>query len=223
MEVKIKTIGLLTIADTVLYESRKLPVWLVRRRVKNMERLLRQHGVRRLIIDEAFPYSDCLVNWSLVDALPFYRSIADLLALAQLRCKGILPNSAVVAVSAPRISPELRSAAERLCQLVKGIAIDVPEEGERYAAWLHRQFGLPIRAAGDADVTLAFAPVANAKGDLILLHQECLSLNGLRVTAPELDLPEGYDARLLAALWERGSLERKSLHIEGRKPLDKSI
>lgn len=217
-KVIVREIGLLTFADVTLHEPRKLPERGARRRVRHMTSLLSRHGVGRLIVGKDFPYPDYLNGWDRVNVIPFYRGISDLLVLEQARCKGVSINRLIVAASAPRLCPELCGAVERLCPRVKGIVIDVPEEGERYAARLHRQFGLPVRGREEADVTLAFGPTSRKSGDVISLCEECLSLNGLRVSAPELDLPEGSDDGLLAALWERGSLDRKSLRID----LDKS-
>ena len=188
-----------------------------------MERLLRQEGVKRVIVKKSFPYPDRWKGWEWVDILPFYRSIADLLVLEHISCKGIQHNKSVVRLSASRLCPELRGAAERIAPLVRGISIDVPGEGARYAAWLHRQFGLPVRTAGEADVTVKFGPTDWTGGDVISLYEDALDLGGLCVSAQTSLLLEDDDPALLAALWECGSLDRKTLCVEGRKTLDKSL
>lgn len=216
-EIETKTIGLLTVLDVVMHEPPGQPIWMGQRRIRKLERLLRRWGIKRLILDSSFSHPERLSGWNMVDVLPFYRSIADLIALEYIRCKGVSHNRAVVALSASRVCPELRGTAERLSTMVRGIAIDVPEEGARYAAWLHRQFGLPIRTMEDADVTVAFSTTVGDEEDVISLCEGKLELGGVCVTAPELVLPEGSGPALLAALWECGSLDRKSLKLEVRK------
>lgn len=196
-----------------LYEPEGLSPWRRERRLRKLKRLLAGERVKRLIIPAGFPYEDFFSDLGRVDALPFYRSIADMLALERLRLCGMEPKQAVIALSAPRLYPELTAAAMRLCPQVRGLLIDVPGEGERYAAWLHRAYGLPIGTPAHADVTVAFAPGSGRWGRVLLLSEERVSLAGLRVSAPSLELPRDCEQQLLAALWEQGLLGREALRV----------
>lgn len=210
---RVTPVDLLAIGNITLHEPDGLPRWRLKRQIKKIERIFLKNGVRRIMLPDNFPYTERFSSWKKIDPLPFYRSIADLLVLASLKNKNVDFEKAVVSLCAPRLCPELRQTAERLCPAVRGLAIDVPEEGERYAVWLHRQYGIPIRAAGWADVTVLFGPGTPGENTLISLYEENVSLAGLKVTAPELNLPEECQDQLLAALWECGSLERKSLKV----------
>ena len=149
-----------------------------------------------------------------MDALPFYRAVADLLALGALETAGLRPEQASVALSGPRLCPELRAAAERLYPQVRGLVINVPGEGAAYAAWLHRRYGLPVCPPERADVTVAFGPGGVHRGVALDLYEEGRNLAGMTVTAPELALPGECEEQLLAALWEQGGLKREKLRVK---------
>lgn len=207
------TVGPLTLGQATLYEPKGLSRWSLGRRLRKLERLFRRAGVGRVIVPPDFPYPEWAGQWRGVDPLPFYRAITDLLVLAGLEWRGLEPRRAAVCLSAPRLSREVRETAGRLCPVVKGLAIDVPGEGKAYAAWLHQQYGVPIWSAAGADVTAAFGPETQGGGLVLRLSEEETGLGGLRVTAPELALPEWCEAQLLCLLWERGALERERLVI----------
>lgn len=196
-----------------IYEPEGLSPWRRDRRLRKLKRLLAREKVRRLIIPAGFPYEDFFSDLGRVDPLPFYRSIADLLALERLRLGGVGAKQAVVALSAPRLYPELTAAAMRLCPQVRGLLIDVPGEGARYAAWLHRAYGLPVGTPAHADVTVAFAPGGGRWGRELLLSEERVSLGGLHIAAPSLELPRNCEQQMLAALWEQGLLSREALRV----------
>lgn len=208
--------GPLTLGQVTLYEPEGLSRWSLGRRLRKLERLLRRAGVGRVLVPPDFPYPEWAGQWRGVDPLPFYRAIADMLALAGLESRGLDPRRASVCLSAPRLNREVQETAERLCPVVRGLSIDVPGDGADYAAWLHRQYGVPIRNAAGADVTAAFGPETRGGGLVLRLCEEQLELGGLTVTAPGLELPEGCEAQLLCLLWERGGLERERLVIQSR-------
>lgn len=215
----LESVGPLSLAKQTLYDPEGLSEWRVRRRLRKIERLYQAHQVRRLIIADSFPYSGELRQCVRINELPFYRSAADLLALGVLDQCGISPEKAVVSLSAPRVCTELKAAAERLSAVVRGMAIDAPEGGSDYAEWLRRRYGIPIQQPNCADVTVAFGPGGQVHGTLISLYEDSVSLSGLQVTAPELELPQGYEAQFIAALWECGVLDRRQLRISAASRL----
>jgi len=213
VELETERVADLPILRGILRTEENLSAWRVRRRLRKLRRLLEHHAVRRLVIPEGFPYPEFFEDFGRVNPLPFYRAVLDVLALGSLELDGIPPNRAVVALSAPRLCPELTAAAQRLCPQVRGLLIDVPGEGAQYAGWLHRRYGLPVSPQAGADVTIALAPGGGRWGRAVELSEERVDLGGLALKAPELYLPSECDQQLLAALWERGLLERGALRI----------
>lgn len=213
----VESVGRLSILSVTLFEPEGLPRWRLRRRIRHVIKILREGNVRRVIFPAGFPYQKEFAEFGQIEPLPFYRGIADLLVLGCLDGKGLDPARETAALSAPRLCPELMAAAERLCPRLKGLTIDVPGEGERYAAWLHRRYGLPVGPPGRAAVTVAFGPGGGRWGTVLSLHEGALSLAGLEVTAPEWELPPDCADRLLAAMWERGYLEREQLRVDIRR------
>lgn len=107
----------------------------------------------------------------------------------------------------------MQRTAQRLCPQVKGLLIQVPGAGEDYARWLHGQYGLPVApAAAGAEVTVAFSPGGPRWGRCLEVYGDC-RLDGLRLTAPGLDLPEEMEEPLLAVLWERGKIRGEDLAV----------
>lgn len=213
VELEPELVGELPLLCGVLRAEEGLSAWRVRRRLRKLRRLLERQDIRRLVVPEDFPYGEFFQDFGRVEPLPFYRAVLDLLALGCLELDGITPNRAVVALSAPRLSPELTAAAMRLCPQVRGLLIDVPGEGTQYAGWLHRRYGLPVSPQAGADVTVALAPGGGRWGRVVELTEERVDLGGLTLTAPELELPPECGQQLLAALWERGLLERGMLRL----------
>lgn len=207
-------LGELTVLRGTLYEPPGLSRWRLERRVERLEGALVRAGAGRVLLPEGFPHGGLLRRLRPVDPLPFWRSAADLLVLAVLEREGVPPAKSRVALSAPRLCPELRQTAERLCPVVRGLMIDVPGVGTDYARWLHLRYGLPVtpRSAG-ADATVAFGPGGGRWGVPLELYGSQPGLAGLTVTAPGVELPEGYEAQTLALLWEQGALDRAELAV----------
>lgn len=203
-------LGPLEVLRATVFEPEGLAAWRLRRRLRRGERALARAGVGRVVLGSGFPYGDRLAMLNTVDTLPLRRGCADVLALGALAEAGISPRQSRVALSAPRLCPELERAAERLCPQVRGLLIDVPGGGG-YARYLQQSFGLPVSpAAAGADVTAAFGPGGGRWGRSVELY-EGGSLNGLALSVEGLELPEDCAEQVLALLWERGELKRERL------------
>lgn len=175
------------------------------RRLRRAERALVRAGAGRVILGVDFPYGDRLSLLRPVDPVPMRRGMADLLALGALEGMGVPPARGRVALSAPRLCPELERAAERLCPQVRGLLIDAPG-GADYARYLQARFGLPVTPpAAGAEVTAAFGPGGGRWGWALELYPGG-TLNGLALDAEGLELPRGCGEQVLALLWERGEL-----------------
>lgn len=182
------------------------------RRLQGAERGLAKLGVGRVVLREGFPYGDRLELLRPVDALPLWRELADVLALEALEAEGIPRYRGRVALSAPRLCPELMAAAERLCPQVRGLLIDAPG-GADYARRLQARFGLPVTPpAAGADVTAAFGPGGGRWGRCLELHGAA-ELGGLTVSARDMALPEDCAGQVLALLWEQGLVRREGLLV----------
>lgn len=201
--------GGMELLAAALYAPEGLPERRLERRLETLERTLRRAGVRRVVLPAAFPYAGRLRGLESVEPLALYREAADVLALGWLAGRGIPPERGRVALAGPRLCPELRQAAERLCRRVREVRVDAPG-GEDYARALQREYGVPVvPPAAPADVTVAFGPTAQAAA--LRLYGGAPCLGGLRLTGEGLDLPPELEGPLLALLWERGSLRRERL------------
>lgn len=182
------------------------------RRLEKLEGALRRAGVSRVVLPAGFPYAGRLRRLEIVEPLELYRAAADVLTLGWLTGRGIAPERGRVALTGPRLSPELRQAAERLCRRVRAVRVDAPE-GEDYARALQRECGVPVvPPTAPVDVTVAFGPTASPAA--LRLYGEAPCLGGLRLTGEGLELPPELEGPLLALLWERGSLRRERLRAE---------
>ncbi len=207
-----ESIGPLTVLLVTLPVAEGLSHRRLCRRLSRLERDLLRQGVGRVILPIGFPYAHLLPRLRALDALSLYRSTADLLALAWLDWQGISPDRSRIALAAPRLCPELREAAQRLCPQVRELTILVPDEGENYARWLHRRYGLPVtpRSAA-ANLTLAFGPTEGVSGTMLSLYGTQPELHGLRLSLPDLELPEDCREALMGLLWEAGAVDRTAL------------
>ena len=205
-----RLIGSMRVIRAVVYEPDGLASWRLRRRLRRAERALVRVGAGRVILGEDFPYKNRLTLLRPVDVVPFRRGCADVLALGALRLEGVPPEQGRVALSAPRLCPELEGAAERLCARVRGLLIDVPG-GEDYARYLQAKYGLPVTPpSAGADVTAAFGPGGGRWGRRVELYQGG-SLGGLALEAEGVELPADCAEQALALLWERGEVRREEL------------
>ena len=187
-----------------------------RRRHRRLERLERQMwkaGVGRVILPEGQVLTEGLSRLRPVDVLPFYRGVADVLALGVLDGLGVEREQGRVVLSAPWLRPELRLAAQRLCLQIRAVGIHVPGEGARFAQWMQRQYGLPvIPPEAPAHVTVDFGQKALRRGKVLGLY-EPPDLGGWKVRAKGLELPEDCEQTVLALLWEIGVVRREELRV----------
>ncbi len=188
-----------------------LAPWRLERRLRRAERALVRAGVGRVLLGADFPWGDRLRRLRPVDPVPLWRAAADVLVLGALAAEGVPPVRGRVALSAPRLCPELEGAAERLCPQVRGLLIDAPG-GAGYARYLQARFGLPVTPpSAGADVTAAFGPGGGRWGRSVELYAGG-TLDGLVLGADGLGLPPDCAEQVLALLWERGELGRDTLY-----------
>ena len=93
--------------------------------------------------------------------------------------------------------------------------VDAPRGGTELAAWLRREFGVPILPPGEAgQVALHFQEGAYPREEAALeLFGPCPRLAGLSLSAPELAEGDREDLPLLAALWQGGRLGAEDIKI----------
>ncbi len=205
-------LGPLGVLRATVFEPEGLAPWRLRRRLRRAERALIRAGVGRVVLGSDFPYGDRLTLLRPVDPVFLWRGMADVLALGALDVAGVPRRRGRVALSSPRLCPELEGAAERLCSQVWGLLIDAPG-GEEYARYLQAKFGLPVMPpAAGADVTAAFGPGGGRWGRAVELY-EGGTLNGLALGLEGVELPPDCAGQVLALLWERGELRRGELQV----------
>ena len=144
-----------------------------------------------------------------VDPLPFLRRCAGELVLAAMVREGVPPQQGTAALRGRRVDWDMVRAAEFLCPRVRELAVSAQQGGEELAAWLRREYGMPVRPDG-AGVTAAvrFDPKApSGSGRELMLFGESPDLTGVRPRAAGLEEKDQEDLALLAALWETGRLE----------------
>lgn len=205
-------LGPLEVVRWTVYAPEGLAPWRLERRIRRAERALARMGVGRVLVRPDFPHRERLALLRPVDPMPMLRECADVLALGALQVEGVPPARGRVALSAPRLCPELTAAAQRLCPQVRGLAIDAPG-GADYARYLQAKFGLPVSPlSAGADVTVAFGSAGGRWGRCVELYGGGM-LGGLSLRADGVELPGWCASQVLALLWERGELKPEQLAV----------
>ena len=190
------------------------------RRLKRAGRSLCAGGAVRALVPAGFDRWPLLLKLGLrpVDPGAFLRAQAAPLAASLLERQGLAPDRATVALRGRRADGEMLRAALALCPRVRRLTISAPQGGEELAAWLRREYGLPVLPAdAPAQAALLLQPGtepedANPCPALTLFGPEP-DLAGLRLSAPDLAPTDREDLPLLSALWEGGRLAPERLKI----------
>ena len=190
------------------------------RRLKRAGRSLCAGGAVRALVPAGFDRWPLLLKLGLrpVDPGAFLRAQAAPLAASLLERQGLAPDRATVALRGRLADGEMLRAALALCPRVRRLTISAPQGGEELAAWLRREYGLPILPAdAPAQAALLLQPGtepedANPCPALTLFGPEP-DLAGLRLSAPDLAPTDREDLPLLSALWEGGRLGPEQLKI----------
>lgn len=190
------------------------------RRLKRAGRSLYSGGVVRALVPPGFDRWPLLLALGLrpMDPGPFLRAHAAPLTASLLERQGLAPDRATVALRGQRADGAMLRAALALCPRVRRLTISAPRGGEELAAWLRREYGLPILPAdAPAQAALLLQPGtepedANPCPALTLFGPEP-DLAGLRLSAPDLAPTDREDLPLLSALWEGGRLGPEQLKI----------
>lgn len=195
--------------------------WLGQRRLRKAGRALRRGGALRTLAPAGFQQWELLEACGLtsVSPLSFLRAQGAPLALGALERQGLAPDRAAVMLQGERVDRELVRTAVTLCPQVRHLVIDAPRGGRELAAWLRREFGIPVLPAEEpAPVALGFGPRGEpegkrGKGMRLVLYGASPDLAGLSVTAPSLAAEDQGQLPLLAALWEEGRLPPERIKI----------
>lgn len=193
------------------------------RRLKRAGRSLYSGGVVRALVPPGFDRWPLLLALGLrpVDPGAFLRAQAAPLAASLLERQGLAPDRATVALRGRRADGEMLRAALALCPRVRRLTISAPRGGERLAAWLRQEYGLPILPAdAPAQAALLLQPGAepdaadgSALCPALTLFGPAPDLAGLRLAAPDLAQEDREALPLLSALWEGGRLGPEQLKI----------
>lgn len=187
------------------------------RRVRRAGKGLRRGGVLRVLTSPDFDRWPALAALGLrpVEAEGFVRAQSAPLALELLERRGLAPDRAVVALRGLRADRDMARTAALLCGRVRRLVVDAPGGGEELAAWLRREFGLPILPPGEpGEISLRFHPdCPRREGEGLELYGPRPWLAGLTLSAPRLGEEDRESLPLLSALWEGGRLRPDDIKI----------
>lgn len=206
----------------------RTPDFLLRRRALAAAGRLRREGVVRAVFPEAFPYVGLFERRGVrpVDALPLFRALTGELIRGKMAEQGLSERSAVIALSADRMSADLERAVTEISIRSRYVLLNVPYGGEELCRRLRREYGVSLLLTGErekleqADVLALYAPRPDLSGKnrvLLPLYPGaelppvCLRL------PPELEekLPRGCRRpELLAALFEAGAVRAGQIGAE---------
>ena len=187
------------------------------RRLRRAGKNLRLGGALRVLVPEGFGRWPLLESLGLrqVDPETFVRAQSVPLALGLLERKGLAPDRATVALRGLRADRAMARTAAELCTKVRHLVVDAPRGGEELAAWLRREFGVPILPPGEGgQAALHFQEgCARVEETALDLYGPAPQLAGLTLTAPALAGEDRENLALLSALWEGGKLGRDDIKI----------
>lgn len=186
-------------------------------RVRRAGKGLRRGGALRVLVSGEFSRWPLLEGLGLrpVDPERFVRAQSAPLALELLERRGLAPDRAVVALRGLRADRDMARTAALLCRRVRRLVVDAPRGGEELAAWLRREFGLPVLPPGEpGEVSLRFHPdCPREEGAALELYGPRPRLAGLTLSAPGLAEEDREALPLLSALWEGGKLGPDDIKI----------
>ncbi len=186
-------------------------------RLRRAGRELRRGGVRRVLTPRDFAWWPLLERLGLrpVEVDAFVRAQSAPLALELLERRGLAPDRATVALRGLRAGRDMARTAEQLCRRVRSLVVDAPQGGEELAAWLRREFGIPVLPPGEGcHVSLCFHPdCSRREGEALELYGPRPGLAGLILSAARLREEDREDLSVLSALWEGGKLRPGDIKI----------
>lgn len=192
----------------------------LQRRLDRAAKALVKAGVRRVLVPPEFCHWPQLERWGLrrVDPVPMLQALAAPLALAALERRNCPPERSAVALCAARVTYQVCRAALELCPRVRHLVVRVPVGGERLAAQLRAQFGLPRLEAESgihAQVAVCFSPDIGVETDHRLeLFGRSPSLGGAELRVEEQpELGESEKLPFLSLLWETGRLSPADIRV----------
>lgn len=187
------------------------------RRLRRAGKGLRRGGVLRVLVPGDFCRWPALAALGLrpVEAEAFVRAQSVPLTLELLERRDVPPDRATVALRGLRADRDMARTAARLCRQVRRLVVDAPRGGEELAAWLRREFGVPILPPGEGcHAVLRFHPdCPRGEGTALELYGPRPRLAGLTLSAPRLEEGDREDLPLLSALWEGGKLGPDDIKI----------
>lgn len=193
--------------------------WFAKGRLQRAARGMSRRGVRRVLVPSGFGQWEQLEFWNLIPVCPapLVRYKAGETGLAALERLGASPDRSTVALRAGRADRDMVRAACALCPHVRNLIIDAPRGGRELAAWLRREFGIPILPPGEQG-TVALRFEVGEEGEegeehTLHLYGQQPDLKGVTFFVPSLAEEERKDLPLLTLLWERGRLQGEELKI----------
>lgn len=187
------------------------------RRLRRAGKNLRMGGILRVLVPGDFDRWPLLERFGLrpVEVESFVRNQSVPLTLELLERRDVPPDRATVALRGVRADRDMARTAAALCLQVRSLVVDAPRGGEELAAWLRREFGVPVLPPGEGcHAALCFHPDCPRREETALeLYGPRPRLAGLTLSAPRLAEGDREDLPLLSALWEGGKLGPDDIKI----------
>ena len=203
-----------------------IPQLLQRRLVSRAAGLLHREGIVRAVFPKEFPWLEVFARHHIYPADPMvlYRVLAAELVQARLDASGQAGRGVTVAVSAQRLTEEVRRTVTELCIRNRYVMLAAPERDDAFCRKLRREYGIPLVQTENAEqlakaaVVVRFSPETTytERQDVIDLFPGGVPFKEKLCLSPELEeqLPAGCDRmQLLAALYGAGAVRLGQIRI----------
>ena len=214
-----------------LLRRHRTPEAILRRRCAAAAEKLQNSGVTRAVFPQQFPWTAEFARRGVlpVEVLPLYRALTAELVRCALRSRGLSSRSAVIAVCADRMTPELQRCVTEVSIQNRYVLLDAPDRDGAFARRMCREYGVALVAERDpgrlsqADVRLLYAPRPQLEGPgaIPLYEGGALPPQELRLIGePEARVPAHCcRSQLYAALFHCGILRPGQLALsDGEAP-----
>ena len=203
-----------------------IPQLIQRRLVCRAAGLLHREGIVRAVFPKEFPWLEVFAQYHIYPADPMVlcRALAAELVQARLDACGQTGKGVTVAVSAQRLTEDVRRTVTELCIRNRYVMLAAPERDDGFCRKLRREYGIPLVQTENAEqlakaaVVVRFSPEATytQQQNVIDLFLGGIPLKETLCLLPELEaqLPGECDRmQLLAALYGAGAVRLGQIRI----------
>ena len=207
-------------------QRKGMPQRIQRRLVSRAAGLLHREGIVRAVFPKEFPWMEVFAQHHIYPADPMVlcRALASELVQARMDVCGQKGKGVIVAVSAQRLTEEVRRTVTELCIRNRYVVLAAPERDDGFCRKLRREYGIPLVQTENAEqlakaaVVVRFSPEVKytEQQEVIDLFPGGIPLRETLALSPELEeqLPGECDRmQLLAALYGAGAIRLGQIRI----------